>query len=205
MTKKMSTQRTISNQIAWVPLLILVLIFFSNHAYTQEVQKGKTEETVDPGDGASPELLEEYDKAIAGMKTTKTLPNGKTTIFHDLGKVNKKRMAEIFSKMSEDQRMVGKRKTTGKMFVAMTTPPKRNPPTPELYNELTDAKKYGVWIDGKRVQNNVLAKYSAADFDLSYKSRLMNNAKNYGKHVYQVNLYTAAYYEEMVKNFGADN
>ncbi|MEX2591124.1 MAG: hypothetical protein WD426_00020 [Anditalea sp.] len=204
MTKKIPIQRTILKLVKWVPLFSLMLLFFSTHSYTQEGQKGKPEVMVQPGEGASAELLEEYDKTIEGMKTIKTLSNGKKILFNDLGKVNRKRMAEIYSIMSEDQRMVGERKSTGKMFLSMTTLPKRNPPTSEFFKELVDANKFGVWIDGKRVQNKALAKYSSSDFDLFYKSRLMKNAKNYGKHKYQVNLYTSAYYEEMVKNYVAD-
>ena len=157
MTRKIPAQRAILKQVALVPLFSLVLIFFSTNSYTQQVSKVKPEVIVEPGDGASSELLEEYDKAVEVMKTRRTLPDGKSTVFNDLGKVNKKRMAEIYSKMSEKQRMVGERNRTGEVFVNLITPPKQNPPKPEFLEELLDADKFGLWIDGKRVQNHELA------------------------------------------------
>lgn len=55
-----------------------------------------------------------------------------------------------------------------------------------------DAETYGVWIDGERVENSVLANYSADDFGHYFKSKLTPTAINYGKHVYQLELMTTA-------------
>jgi hypothetical protein len=58
---------------------------------------------------------------------------------------------------------------------------------------------YGVWIDGKRIDNKELAKYNPSDFAFYYNSKLTKTAINYGKHYYQIDLYTRKYYE---KSFG---
>lgn len=59
-----------------------------------------------------------------------------------------------------------------------------------LLNEFKDSKKYGVWLDGQRIDNEKLSSYSPSDFHHYFKSRLLPNAKNYGKHEFQVNLTT---------------
>ena len=55
---------------------------------------------------------------------------------------------------------------------------------------------YGVWIDGKRIENITLEKYDKSDFSKVFVSRLEKNAKNYGKHYYQVNLMTNERFED---------
>ena len=61
---------------------------------------------------------------------------------------------------------------------------------------------YGVWIDGKRINNAALDNYTNTDFGSLFVSKLEKNAKNYGKHYYQVNLmtndYYAAYYKKAI-------
>lgn len=48
---------------------------------------------------------------------------------------------------------------------------------------------FGLWIDGKRVENTVLNNYLSSDFVFYSSSKLMKNAINYGKHYYQVPLH----------------
>ncbi|WP_338732722.1 M56 family metallopeptidase [Mangrovimonas cancribranchiae] len=84
------------------------------------------------------------------------------------------------------------------------------PPPPKIPNkkspsnsELTawqDSKTYGVWLDDRRIKNNSLKTYSPSDFSLYYVSKLEKNAVNYGKHYYQVSLYTHSKYYERYKN-----
>lgn len=51
-----------------------------------------------------------------------------------------------------------------------------------------DATVHGVWINGKKIDNAELKKYSAEDFGEFTISPLMKNAANYGKHIFQVAL-----------------
>ena len=65
---------------------------------------------------------------------------------------------------------------------------------------------YGVWINGERVNNEVLNNYNNTDFAFVFSSKLEKNATNYGKHVYQVNLMTndgyRKYYNEKISDKG---
>jgi hypothetical protein len=73
--------------------------------------------------------------------------------------------------------------------------PAKKSPTREQLTKWTDGKMYGVWLDGKRINNSELARYKPSDFSLYYVSKLTKTALNYGKHYYQVNLYTNSEYE----------
>lgn len=54
----------------------------------------------------------------------------------------------------------------------------------------SDPNIYGVWVDGERVPNSNLKNYNKDDFHHFTKSRLLPNAKNYGKHQFQINFVT---------------
>ena len=76
--------------------------------------------------------------------------------------------------------------------------PKKKTPTAAELKAWQDAKIYGIWIDSKRVNNSELKKYEPGDFGLFYVSKLYKNAVNYGKHYYEVCLYTLKYYDEKI-------
>jgi len=76
-------------------------------------------------------------------------------------------------------------------------------PSAEQLKSWQDVKMYGVWIDEKRVENAQLAVRQPADFSHFFLSRLSKTAVNYGKHYYQVDLMTNAFYEQYVRNFEA--
>jgi len=58
------------------------------------------------------------------------------------------------------------------------------------------SNQYGVWLDDIRIENDVLENKQPKDFGWFGQSRLMKNTINYGKHTFQVNLYTKAYYDK---------
>jgi len=80
--------------------------------------------------------------------------------------------------------------------------PEKKSPTNEQLKSWENAKMYGVWVDGKRINNNDLKKYLPSAFGLYYVSKLEKNAVNYGKHYYEVCLYTQDGYN---KSFGRNN
>ena len=68
------------------------------------------------------------------------------------------------------------------------------------YTNASDEREYGVWLDGKRIRNSELKKYSADQIHHYWKSVLHRNAKNYGVHTFQLNMYTNKYFEERLNN-----
>jgi len=87
------------------------------------------------------------------------------------------------------------------------TPPPPSPakgvvkkhPTAQDLQRWQNEKAYGVWLDNKRIDTQTLAAYKSEDLGWFQVSKLLNNAKNYGKHTYQVTLYSLAYYNKHLK------
>ena len=78
-------------------------------------------------------------------------------------------------------------------------PEKKSPSEKEL-QEWLDENTYGVWLDSKRIDNNALKNYCPKDFSLYNVSKLTKTAINYGKHVYQVSLYSNEYYRTKIES-----
>lgn len=76
--------------------------------------------------------------------------------------------------------------------------PKRMSPTAGDLKTWEDAKMYGVWIDASRISNGDLRNHKPSEFGWYNVSKLARNAVNYGKHYYQVSLYTQKYYDEKI-------
>ncbi len=67
--------------------------------------------------------------------------------------------------------------------------------TAEMMIDFQNSKKYGLWIDGKRVDNAALKNYKPKEFHRFDQSILLKNAKNYGKHTFQLNMTTIKAFE----------
>ena len=85
--------------------------------------------------------------------------------------------------------------------VSLGQPPQKRIATAELLKAWQDSKKYGVWIDNKRVTNSEINNYSSSDFSHYFVSKLEKNAINYGKHYYQVDLMTNKYYDKTINDW----
>lgn len=81
--------------------------------------------------------------------------------------------------------------------------PKQSPTTSDLQKWQNPAM-YGVWIDDKRIKNENLTQYVPSDFSHYFVSKLCKNAKNYGKHYYQIDLMTNTYYKAYLKRNSAE-
>lgn len=103
------------------------------------------------------------------------------------------RLETIFLSMSKEQR-------DQHAVTFITTPPlPKNIPTPEEFEGLKDPKKYGVWLDGKKIENGELNNYINTDFSSFGASPLMKNAYDYGKYIFHANLMTHTYYDSHLK------
>ncbi|NQX78006.1 MAG: M56 family metallopeptidase [Gilvibacter sp.] len=69
-------------------------------------------------------------------------------------------------------------------------------PTFQDFKRWQDASYYGLWIDGKRVPNARILEYHPDDLPYFSESKLMKNAKNYGKHHVQVNVMSNSYWQD---------
>lgn len=189
--------------VAFVPLVAILLMAFSkiesvsqttdrtiqvktanNQINTNETNPAKANLT-----GVTDDLLKEYEQIVNGAKNEKGVP-----IRTRLSEKDQKRLETIYLSMSQSQQR--KQKV---VFLPSPPPLPRIVPTEAQLDSWQDSKKYGIWIDGKRVENSVLANSKVNDFAQVFVSKLGKNTINYGKYFYQVNLMTTEYYDNYYK------
>ncbi len=110
------------------------------------------------------------------------------------------RMEEIYKQMSLTQQKSQIISFTYRAIV----PAHGNKLTQTAFNAIKDGKKYGVWIDGKRINNADLDNYKPGDFDNVICSRLTPKAKDYSLYKFQAELMTTAYYKRYYNQWLAD-
>ena len=140
---------------------------------------------------ANDAAIEEYHNLVKKY-TTK---NGKPKF--NFGKITEEennRMMEIFFKMSKEQQ-----ENEEVHFVKAPPPYPKSIPTAEQLNKWAKNKSYGIWVDGHRIVNNQLLKYSAADFSNFDASKLYGAAIGKDGHTVQLDLMTNKYYENYLK------
>ncbi len=217
MTKSPNNRRIACLQLALLPLFVAVLFLFSGRSYAQVtttekkipekkatarkpseavmvlMDTTKKEHTLmftkqyPSGPGASAGQIKEFSDILERSGT----PNGKFTSYK-FASEDKKRLKTLYMAMSTEQRQEYP-------LLMFSKPPARQSPTTQQIQNWQNPKMYGVWIDGKRVSNEVLANYQPADFSLYYVSKLAKNAVNYGKHYVQIDLYTPDSYNKTYK------
>ena len=100
------------------------------------------------------------------------------------------RLKELFLSMSPEQQSVLKY-----TFQRIGVPNERIP-TKEQFESWKNPAEYGIWLDGKKIENLELNRYQSSDFSLYTASKLAQNAKDFGKYAYHLELNTVAYYKE---------
>ena len=80
---------------------------------------------------------------------------------------------------------------------------KKKSPTQSDLDRWKDSKTYGVWSDGKQINNRLLDTFKPSNFSSFNESKLEKNAVNYGNYFNQVNLYSNIYLNERHKNDAA--
>ncbi|EPR71099.1 M56 family metallopeptidase [Cyclobacterium qasimii] len=199
MTKTKSFRNSLCKQMAVVPLLGMAVLFFSTITIAQEETDDVQPKQIavqSTTEGATPAQLAEYSEIVNKAKNDKGRPTRSK-----ISEEDKERLQYLYLLMSREQQsqqMV--------MFMLFLAPMEKSIPTEQQIQSWKDAKMYGVWIDEKQISNTELDKYTNTDFAHLHISKLEKNAKNYGKHFYQVNLMTnahyAAYYKRQLKNQG---
>ena len=138
----------------------------------------------------------EYNQIIEGYMVER---GGRKTL--NLGSISKgdlDRMKEIFLSMSPEQQAVLSY-TFQRLGVS-----EEKIPTKEQFESWKVPTEYGIWLDGKRIENSELNRYQFSDFSHFSVSRLARNAKDYSKYVYHLELNTTAYYKERKAKLDAD-
>ena len=172
-----------------LPLLALLVYGFSEK---KEVVKNETPQMLFPDEipNTSKQITGGLDKINYAQTDSLTLAKYyEKTIFIIVDEKNKETRKSFFE-LTESEK---------KLLLPPIMASKKIPSNENLEN-WQDSKMYGIWIDGNRMENSQLSNHSPSDFSLFYVSKLEKNAVNYGKHYYQVSLYTNKKYKELYGN-----
>ncbi|SEI74675.1 Signal transducer regulating beta-lactamase production, contains metallopeptidase domain [Dyadobacter koreensis] len=193
MTKKTSQTAAIIKTIALIPTLaILTFALITKVTAQQPNAKSELTKPAFNNSGVSQEHFDEYQNTLKRGTRLGTSKYGKPRTFYDLEIIDVRRMDIIYRSMNTTQQALA----TKVFFIPMSPPTDPEPPTEQQLNDWKDGKKYGVWVDGKRISNQKLTHYAAADFAHFSLSKLEKNAINYGKHYFQIDLSTPEYFKK---------
>jgi hypothetical protein len=143
-------------------------------------------------DGASQAQLKEYSAIVS--KYGDTGRQWWIKFEQNVSMEDRNRLEQLFKQMSMDQQNVQK-----VAFVKTTKPLEKVIPSGKEFTAWINGNVYGVWIDGKRVDNAVLNHYQNTNFEQVTVSKLYGAAKRNKNYFYQVNLMTKAYYRKYLE------
>ncbi|QKJ28913.1 M56 family metallopeptidase [Mucilaginibacter mali] len=217
MTKNTTFAKAIGKQLLMLPVAALAVLLFSEktaatvlpkifptlktvEALTAKVDTPKVDfvrfaipkamRTKYSATDASEKVMSEYTAIL--KKYDIPDGNGKTT---DISATDKAQLHALFIQMSVKQQNRQQFR-----FTKAFKPVAKNTITTEQLSEWQqDPKKFGVWVNDKRVKNADLANYKADDFDNLMFSRLTPVAIKNDGFRFQVNLMTKPYYAEYYK------
>jgi len=135
--------------------------------------------------GVSAEEMALY-KSITDKYDTK----GEKKKWVEITQEDQARLKDIFSRMSKEQQR-GQRIR----FMKRPAPFAKNTPTTQQLENFKKAAVYGVWVDDKKVPNEILNQYTSNDFAYYTVSKLYGAAKKGRNYTHQVNLMTKKAYD----------
>ena len=195
--------------VAIAPLFVASLFLFSGNSYNltenpiqqEEPQSASTAVNDDAPKSSNQNdaLYQEYTQIIKKYTPEKDgIRIINLELENDVSKDDLNRMKEIFLSLTPEQQS-----TLPYIFKRLEVPAKKIP-TSEQFESWKDPSAYGLWIDGKKTDNSVLNKYQYSDFSSYFVSRLMRNAKDYGKYVYHLDIETNSKYQARKAKIEAD-
>lgn len=186
MYKQTSPIKATVKKLVLLPVLLLLAIVFGSQSVAQDEKN--TEEK--PSDSAQHAPATDPVKAYLTLIDHARMENNKSI---DARKLDKKQLRAYYSQMTEEQ----KKAVPWVPFLELRLPEKKSP-TAEQFSTWMDPETFGVWLNDTRISNEELKEYQAEDIALYYQSRLEKNARNYGRHVYQLNIYTQEGYDKVI-------
>ena len=208
MTKSTSKTKALLITLTFVPLFACAIFVFSTKIYAQKsVAEIKEKKVVSDKEGASKEMIADYHAIIRKYLKGASKVTNPDLVLENINKntTDKERMRVIFKSMSKEQKSNQNVRVLRRSDFDYTA----RVPTKKEFENFKDPKKFGVWIDDKKVKNSELNKYKASDFGNFDISNLYGAAKfdRNGKKLiykYQLGISTHSHYEKYVKEALAD-
>jgi len=194
MTRNTSKKAILTKKILLIPTISLLVFIFASRVQSQQQAIDKpvnTKTKIDTSDGVSQKHFDEYQNMLKKAISTRVIKGNKVTHI-DFSTLDIQRLDVIYRSMSDEQRSVA----TKVNFIPMGPAPEKTPPTQQQLDAWLNSKKYGVWLDDNRIENDKLKQYKPSDFDYYFVSKLEKNAINYGKHYFQVGVMSKKAFKE---------
>lgn len=191
MTKTKSLRKVCLKQMATIPMLAVSIFLFSKTAVAQISTANSTVKEVPATQkGVSKELLDEYEQIVAKHVIKNPVKKKSFTQYKDFSDEEISKLKMIYLKMSKVQQ---KEQTV--IFIQPSSPLKKVIPTDNQIEMWKNSEIYGVWINGRKVNNSLLEEYKPSDFSQVFVSKLYGKAKSNVSYLYQVDLMTNEYYD----------
>lgn len=193
MTKTQNFTRSTIKVSVCVALTCSMIFIFSEKTNSQANQTSSItlQDTI-----ATPAMVVEFEQLVSKYKVTDPKLKFKHLALNvtNLTIVDRERMKEIYSKMSQQQKS---KYPEPIIYVAGPTPipAKKNPTSKELIS-WQDSKTFGVWLDGKKISNTKLEGLKTSDIGFYTVSRLLGEAARNVSYKIQVDLMTQEYYDK---------
>ena len=202
MTKTTSKKRAWCSSMALIPVFMVAICFFSTKTIAQHNLNAllvESNESMDIStqDSISIARYQEYCQIIENHRSVGK--DGKKALnLSSFSKADLERMKALFLSMSTEQQAVLE------LTFQRRPVPVEQVPTKEQFESWKDPAQFGLWLNGKKTDNLALNRYQSSDFSHFFVSRLMRNAKDYGKYIYHLDIETTAYFKERKAKAEAD-
>lgn len=194
MSKTTSHKKALLLQWTILPIITALALSFCIESIAQERETKSSPEVQikeHTQDGASPELMKEFDDII--NKHRSVTPKGEPS-WKIFSKEERERLETIFKLMSRDQQ-----RQSIVIFSPWRKPASKIVPTAAQLEDFSNPNKYGVRIDGYQRSNETLKKYQPSDFSHFSAYRLYGAARKSPHQNYQVDLMTNKYYNKYLE------
>jgi hypothetical protein len=209
MSKTNSIKVVLGKQLLLIPVLGIALFLFSTKTEAQVPSKKPTNEQL-PKNLYKVKDLENYGPTKEGLNEDEQIEykaivdkyfswNSKNSKVARLETNELARCETLYRKMNKEQQ----RKANIVFSPPMPILEKKSPSIAQL-SSWRNSKRFGVWIDGKRIENSKLSNYKTTDFSRYSVGTLTKLAFNYGKLDNEIYMWTNSryqvYYDDAVKN-----
>ena len=167
MTRKINLTRAFFKKLSLMPVLAAAFFTFSSKTIAQDnplIIIPKPNNVPFTQEGVSEESWNELN-AIVDKYINKT-KNGHY-VLENVGEPDRSRLEKIYLQMNKQQQA-----TSRVVFDEKIIHKPSGQPSDAVFESFKDPAKFGVWLNGKKVTNDVLDKYRASDFGDYWLSNL---------------------------------
>lgn len=206
MSKTNSIKVVLGKQLLLIPVLGIALFLFSTKTEAQvpskKTTKNETQKNIKDFKNYGPTkegLNDDEEMEYQSIVDKYFSWNGKNSKVARLETNELTRCETLYRKMNKEQQ-----RTANIIFSPPMPILEKKYPSIAQLSSWQNSKRFGVWIDGKRIENSKLSNYKTTDFSRYSVGTLTKLAFNYGKLDNEIYMWTnsryQAYYDDAVKN-----